>query len=368
MGNKTNKNSKPNAPKKSSASKVLLRFLAIILGLSLGCFLYLYQMLGGFTFVNTTIMSEEDYSTLDLSDLDGSLTGGDVSSSWADGGHTAVYFDPSHPIIEVSQKDKNVENILVFGIDSRSTSEVVARSDAMMIVSIDKEANTVKLISLMRDIGVYIGDTDETSSNSLDKLAHAYAYGGVGLMINTINRNFDLDIQRFVMLDFNSAADVIDLCGGVNIEVQDAEVKYANINITEQNNVSGGTAPLLTSGGMQTLSGIQAIGWSRIRYLDSDFVRTSRQRTVATALMNKVSSMNTISQLAMVEDSAGMFETNMRQADLIRIGLNAIGGVGSMSEYRVPEDNLYSVQQNPWMMVIDWNAQLPALHNYIWGE
>ena len=354
-------------PRKTSWKQILLRFFCAILGLAIGCTIYIYKVLGGFTYVVTPIVSEKEYETLDLTS-DSSLNGGDVDSSWADGGHTRVYVDPAHPIIEVKQKDKNVENILVFGVDSRGSNDYQCRSDAMMIVSINKKENTVKLVSLMRDTGVYIGDTKETQSSSLDKLTHAYAYGGVGLMINTININFDLDIQRFVMLDFGSAADVIDLCGGVEIDVSPEEVKYANYAITEMNELVDNPAPLLTSGGVQTLSGVQAIGWSRIRYLDSDFVRTSRQRTVAMALISKVSGMNYLSQMALVEDSTGMFETNMQTMDIARVGLNGIGGADNISEYRLPEDNLYTVQSNPWMMIVDMDQQVPKLHEFIWGE
>lgn len=363
-------NGAKNASKKSRKSKakmVLVRILCSLLGLIIGCGLYVFKVLGGFQYVYTPIVSEEDYDTLDLTG-DGSLTGGDVTSSWADGGHTKVYYDPAHPIIKVDQKDKNVENILVFGIDSRGTDDYDCRSDCMMVVSVDKKNDTVKLISLMRDMGVYIGDTKDSQSSTPDKLTHAYAYGGVGLMINTINLNFGLDIQRFVMLDFGSAADVIDLCGGVDIDVTADEVKYANINIQEQNQLTNGNTPLLTAGGRQTLTGVQAVGWSRIRYLDSDFVRTSRQRTIATALIQKVSNMSRFEQMAMLEDSAGMFETNMQSLDLMRVGLNAVPGSHNMSEFRVPEDGLYTVQSDPWMMLVDFDQELPRLHSFIWGE
>lgn len=360
---------KENAVKQSTGSKIkrgIIRFFCGVLGIATGCGFYLYNMLGGFGYVMTPIVTEEEYDTLEV--LEGSFTGGDVTSSWADGGHTRVYVDPNHPIIKVDQIDPNVENILVFGVDSRGTDDYRCRSDAMIVVSTNKKENTVKLISLMRDTGVYIGDTDETASTSLDKLTHAYAYGGVGLMINTINRNFGLDIQRFVMLDFNSSADVIDLVGGVTIDVDADEVKYANNCIAEESALLGIDPPFIQSGGTQTLSGVQAIGWSRIRYLDSDFVRTSRQRTVATALINAVKCLSKIDQLAMIEDSAGMFETNMQQLDLARVGFNGVGGADNISEYRVPADNMYSVQPDPWMMVVDWDQQLPELHAFIWGE
>lgn len=353
--------------KKSKVKQVLIRILCALLGLVLGVLIYAYTVLDGFQYVFTPIVSEEEYDTIELTG-DGSLTGGDVTSSWAEGGHTRVYVDPNHPIIQVDQIDPDVENILVFGVDSRGTDDVQCRTDAMMIVSINRDEGTVKLTSLMRDMGVYIGDTDSTASTSLDKLTHAYYYGGVGLMINTINRTFDLDIQRFVMLDFNSAADLIDLVGGVDIDVSADEIKYANINITEQNAVTGGNDALLTSSGMQHLTGAQAIGWSRIRYLDSDFVRTSRQREVASALIAEVAEMSKLEQLAFVENSAGMFETNMQTLDLARVGLNGIGGADNITEYRVPEDNLYSVQPDPWMMIVNYDVQVPALHAFIWEE
>ncbi len=353
--------------RKGKVKQIFIRIICSILGLCLGFFIYAYKVLDGFQYVFTPIVSEEEYDTIELTG-DGSLTGGDVTSSWADGGHTRVYVDPNHPIIQVDQIDADVENILVFGVDSRGTDDYQCRTDAMMVVSINKSDDTIKLTSLMRDTGVYIGDTDETSSSSLDKLTHAYYYGGVGLMINTINRNFGLDIQRFVMLDFNSAAAIIDLVGGVDIDVSADEIKYANINITEQNAVSGSTASLITVSGTQTLSGVQAIGWSRIRYLDSDFVRTSRQRTVAFALITRVASMERLEQLALIENSAGMFETNMTTMDLARLGLDAIGGAGSISQYRVPEDNMYSVQPDPWMMIVSFDVQLPALHSFIWED
>lgn len=352
--------------RRTSALQIFARVFCALLGLVLGCALYVFKVLGGFTYVAAPVATAEDYQTIELTAGD-SLNGGDIDSSWSNGGHTRVYVDPNHPIISVPQKDKNVENILVFGVDSRGSDDYKCRSDAMIVVSINKNTNTIKLISLMRDTGVYIGDTKESQSSSLDKLTHAYAYGGVGLMINTINNNFDLDIQRFVMLDFNTSSDIIDLVGGVDIDVAAEEVQYANSAIAEMNTLVPNPAPFISEGGLQNLSGVQAIGWSRIRYLDSDFVRTSRQRTVATALINKITTLNSLQQLAVVEDSAGMFETNMQTLDLARIGANGVATSGNIDEYRVPEDNLYRVQDNPWMMIVDMDQQVPLLHQYIWG-
>lgn len=361
--NQSNENERKSS-KKTIVIKVVCYILVALLGLGIGSFSYLYKVLGGFIFVNTPFVSADDYETIDIGALDDvEISDGDTTSSWADGGHTRVYVNEDFPIKKVAQKDKDVENILVFGVDSRGSDDYKCRADAIMIVSLDKNTNCVKLISLMRDTGVTI-----EGRSSTDKLTHSYAYGGVGLLINTINDNFGLDIQRFVMLDFNSSANIIDLVGGVTIDVQAGEVKYANHSINEQNMLLNSNTELLSHAGAQSLNGIQAIAWSRIRYLDSDFVRSSRQRVLATALMQKVANMGRLDQMALLEDSAGMFETNMTSVDLMRVGLDAVDLLGTMKEYRVPVDGMYTVQSNPWMMLVDWERQLDELHAFIWEE
>lgn len=347
--------------------KKLVKFLALVLvaviGFGTGVFVYFYRILGNVNYVYTPYVQPEKYEPLDLGELDSLNLEGDTQSSWADGGHTKVYVNPDFPIKNVAQKDKNIENILVFGVDSRGSHEVVCRADAIMIVSLDRNNKMIKITSLMRDCTVNIEGRSKP-----DKLGHSYAYGGVGLLINTINDNFGLDINRFVMLDFHSSSRIIDALGGVEIDVKSNEVKYANIVIKEHNHLFGEDVPYLTHEGYQTLSGTQAIGWARIRYSDSDFVRTSRQRTVASALMKKVSSMDTLGQLAIMEELAGMFETNMKSDDLTRLGFDGVSLSGQIVEYRVPADGMYTTQANPWMMILDWEKQIPALHEYIWGE
>lgn len=364
---KKSRDTEGNKPrKKSKAASYFVRFLAAVLGLAVGFCLYWVYIFGG-TYVSVPVVSKEDYSTIDISE-GGSTTGGDVTSSWFDGGHTRLYYDPSHPIVEVKQKDPNIENILVFGIDARGTNDVDCRSDCIMILSVNKKDNTLKLISLMRDTGVYLGDTEDTLGSRLNKINSAYHYGGVGMMINTINVTFGLDIQRFVMFDFGSAAEIIDLCGGIEIDIKPEEVSHLNQNLDEAQALDGNTSPHVTSGGVQVLDGHQAVAWSRIRHLDSDFVRASRQRTVATALMNKVNNMSYAAKLQLLNDSAGVFETNMQSVDIMRVAFNCFDCLDGLEEHRIPEDDLYYVQQDPWMMIIDFETQKQRLNEYIWGE
>jgi len=217
-------NSKPEKPLKKKIITILAYVLIVVIGLGTGGGIYIYQFLGKVGFAAVNIVDKGDYQPVDLGSLDSlDVENGDTSSSWAQGGHTKVFVDPAHPIIKVAQKDKNIENIVVFGVDSRGTTDVQCRADAIMIVSLDNKTKSIKIISLMRDCGVTIEGRTNT-----DKLTHSYAYGGVGLLINTINNNFGLDVQRFVMLDFSSSANLIDIVGGVEIDVKANEVKYAN--------------------------------------------------------------------------------------------------------------------------------------------
>ncbi len=355
-------------PKKKSRAKTVIKILCFILcallGLGSGMILYVYKLMGSVGFVNTPFVNKSQYETIEFDNLDDvDLSSGDVASSWADGGHTRVYVNQKYPIKKVAQKDSKVENILVFGIDSRGTDDVTCRADAILIVSIDHRTDSIKMISLMRDTGVKIEGRSAT-----DKLTHAYAYGGVGLLINTINDNFGLDIQRFVMLDFGSSADIIDMVGGVEIDVTAGEVKYANQGIQEANVLLGRDVPMLSHGGRQTLNGVQATAWARIRYLDSDYVRSGRQRTLALALMNKVASYGKLEQIALLEDSAGMFETNMNAMDMMRVALDAMDVLGNVKQYRAPADGMFTVQPDPWIMFVDWDRQLEDLHRFIWEE
>ena len=352
---KKNSENRPPVKRKSGAGRFLLFLLILILVLGGAAYFYIMHILGS-TYVDIPVLSGEETNTAEL------------DAKWSDGGHTRIYYDSKHPILEKEQKDKEVENILVFGIDARGADKVKSRTDSIMVLTVDRRKGKVKLTSIMRDTGVYIGDTDETAGKKLNKVNAAYPWGGVGYMINTINRNFDLDINKFIMFDFSSASKIVDLCDGVEVDIKEKEIPYANKFIKEDNKLNGTNSPEIKKAGKQTLDGIQAVSWARIRYADSDFVRTSRQRTIAKGLMSKVGDMNIFKRLSLLKDGTSIIETNIESTDLLRIALNAMRGAGDVEEYRVPQDNMYTVQQNPWMMKIDFEKQNKELHDFIWEK
>ena len=331
-----------------------------VLGLLAGFFIYILILLG--QPLRTAIDIVDSYDTISLDDIhlaDENLT----NIPWKEGGRTRVNVNPDFPILKVEQQDNKIENILVFGVDSRGSSNIVCRADSLIIVTIDRRHNSIKLTSIMRDVRVNI----EGRSNP-DRINAAYAYGGVGLLINTINETFDLDIQRFAMFDFWSAASLIDSLGGVDLEVTEQEIPYLNHNLKEANDLTGQKIPDVTEAGEIHLNGAQAIAWARIRKLDSDYVRTSRQRTVMMSLISKYSSASISSLIGLANNGLSAFETNMTNADMVRVAINSLPASDDIQQYRVPQDGLYQVNPNPWMMIVDYSKQVPALQEFIYGD
>lgn len=181
-------------------------------------------------------------------------------------------------------------NIALFGVDSRENELTKnTRSDSIIIASINSKSHDVKLVSLYRDTLVYIPDHGYT------KLNHAYAYGGPKLAIETINRNFDMNITDFITINFSGLTDVIDALGGITITIEKDELQYVNKYAKDVANINNKEWTKIEAPGKQLLSGVQATGYSRVRYTKGgDFKRTDRQRTVINAILDKAKHSNPV--------------------------------------------------------------------------
>lgn len=332
-------------------------------GLAAGFFLYIFLLLGQPLRTDIKISNPLAFEPISLDHID--LNDESELVPWGEDGRTRVYVHPDFPILKVEQKDPQVENILVFGIDARSSSDIRSRADSLIIVTIDQKHEVIKLTSVMRDTRVDIAGRSQP-----DRINAAYAYGGVGLLINTINSTFDLDIQRFAMFDFWSAASLIDSVGGVKLTVSREELPYLNRHLQEQNRLvaAENRSPELEKAGKARLDGQQAIAWARIRKLDSDQMRTSRQRMVMMSLIDQYAETGIIGLISLAGSDLSAFETNMRPLDLLRVSLNGLPRAGDIFQYQVPQEGMYRVNQNPWMMIVDLEIQIPALHDFIWGD
>ena len=187
----------------------------------------------------------------------------------------------------VEEQLKGYRNIVLFGVDARANTYDNSRSDCIIIASINEDTNEVKLTSIYRDTYVYI------EGHGYDKITHAYAYGGPELAINTINKNFDLDITEFVAVNFDAVVDIIDAIDGVNIKIESDELNYINDYISAVDSQMGKRTQKVTKTGNQTLSGVQALAYSRIRYTaGGDYKRTERMRDVLNASFSKAKTMS----------------------------------------------------------------------------
>ncbi len=304
----------------------------------------------------------------DLSVTPGTTPAPAVVRRWGTASRCRVYVVPSIPIRKVAQRDEKVLNILVYGTDARSAATLQARTDTMMIATVDQVRRTIKLTSLLRDTRVDI------EGRSLPaKLNAAYVYGGVGLLINTINRTFDLDIQKFVMIDMWSAEDVIQMAGGVTVNVTAKELSWLNLNINETNRLFAKISPqspLLATTGTQLLNGRQAVAYGRIRKADSDFYRTGRQRTVAKALLAAFWKASLSQKDAALRTGFEAVNTNLTTEEMLGIALSTFAAAQSpIKEYRIPWSQAdYKTDLATYDLVLtDLTATRAALHEFLWG-
>ncbi len=233
---------------------------------------------------------------------------------------------------------KGYTNIALFGVDSRSKQlDKNTRSDTIMIASINNETGEVKLVSVYRD--TYLNLSNDTYS----KANAAYAAGGPQQAISMLNMNLDMDIEDFVTIGFDGLIDVIDDLGGVTINVQENEISHLNnyqismVGTKDGTNAAGednfvATAGVdytpVTTAGTQTLNGLQATAYCRIRYVGNDFQRAQRQRDVLTAVLEKA---KTVSASKLADIAGDVFSETYTSFDLQEI----IDLLGNVANYEV---------------------------------
>jgi len=227
--------------------------------------------------------------------------------------------------VEVSE---NIVNILLIGQDARP-GESRARSDSMILVTFNKGNGTITMTSFLRDLYVRIPGYSD------NKLNAAFAAGGMELLDETLAVNFGVEVDGNVEVDFSHFADVINLLGGVEMEIRQDEANYINMK----------TGRYTLNAGVHNLDGEQALFYSRIRHLDwdADFSRTNRQRKVINALIEKFRNTKMTTLLGLLDDLLPMITTDMTNAEMIGYATDLfpmLSGCKIISQ-RVPEDMKY---------------------------
>lgn len=269
--------------------------------------------------------------------------------------------------LEIYQDTGEFTNIALFGLDSREGElDGGVRSDAIMIASINNKTKEVKVVSVYRDT------LTQQADGTYDKANAAYSYGGPEEAISLLNRNFDLDIKKYMSVNFNALADVIDLLGGIELELTDEEVFWTNGYCTETSRVVGRETTELTKPGKQTLDGIQAVAYARIRKTEgSDFKRTERQRLVLEQVANKAKTANISTLNKIIDQIFPQVSTNLSANDLLGMAASAVQyQIGEMSGYPFDVATPDSVigLEGSFVVAIGAADNVKQLHEFLFGE
>lgn len=274
-----------------------------------------------------------------------------------------VTYDDKRKNQYVSRSDlahsSSVTNILLLGVDARNPKDDTAsRSDSMMLISIDKAHNCVKMVSFLRDTWVYIPCIDKKQ-----RLNAACQYDGYNGVVDTIEYNFGIDIDGYVVADFEMFKVLVDSIGGVEVEVSEKEAKEVTSHKGRYGNVK-------LDAGKYKLTGEQALAYCRIRKIDTDFMRAYRQRTVMQAILKSVKSANPIKLVSMASKAAPYIETNLSKTKIISSGLKALPCIGDMAEVRVPFDGTwqYATIGGASVITIDVDKNKEQLKDLIYNK
>ena len=268
-----------------------------------------------------------------------------------------------------SMEESYVKNVLVIGTDTRDPSEERGRSDSMILVSMNSRTKEITMTSFMRDVYV------EIPNNGYGKLNAAYSYGGPELLMDTLEENYDISIDDYVMITFAACAKMIDAVGGVKLELSDDEAQAVNeILISEVNEIMGDDREddLLDGGGKLKLDGKQALSYSRIRYVgNADFERTERQRTVMEQVMGKIKS-NPFRLFPVCMGALPKMTTNMSVLSLYGYAVTTPLKLATydMAQQRVPADGTYQGADigGESVLQVDFDAAKQQLKSTVFAE
>lgn len=257
-------------------------------------------------------------------------------------------------------------NILLLGTDSRDITKYYGLTDTIVILSVNTRTNEVKLTSIMRDTWVHIYGKGE------EKINAANSRGGPELVMRTVNEYFGMNISDYVLVGMEALADIIDEIGGVEISISEDEMKQINTQLKydaaefELNH----SEPLEIYGEDILLNGNQALAYARIRSIDSDYVRTERQRNVLVAIVRKLQNEDVASILSVVGTLLGYVNTNLTFSEVAMLsGIGLQVDLNDIEQMRLPADGTYTTttENGQWSIRADFDQNTDILHEFIYG-
>lgn len=264
-----------------------------------------------------------------------------------------------------SELPEDVQNIALFGLDTRSDNES-GRSDAIIILSIDRKHDKIKLTSIARDSLVAI------DGHGQSKITHAFGWGGAKLAVKTINQNFGMNITDYVYINFYEFAEIIDYIGGVMIDVNASELNVMNNKYGPELRRLGFDYEDAVVG-YQRLSGAQALAYSRNRYTGSDIDRGNRQKEVLEAMFAQVKDVSLTRYPTLISQILSMCHTTLTNDELLSMAQWTLTSSPTFEQYNIPsaECNAQGGNWNDghgWVWRYDMDLATQVLHEYIYEE
>lgn len=273
--------------------------------------------------------------------------------------------------VEQNEQMKGYRNIALFGVDSRKGKLGKGqRTDTIIIASVNMDTKDVKLVSVYRDSYLNLGNDKYNKANS------AYAQGGAEQALVMLNWNFDMDITEYMTVGFDALIETIDALGGVQIDVQANEIEHLN-NYQRSMFVEKEGDPLnenivkVTQPGLQTLSGLQATAYCRIRYVGDDYARTERQRKVLMACLEKAKQANPATLVEILNRVVENVQTNLDITEMADI-LKDVAAYSVVGQDGVPfASNRGSGtigKKGSCVVPLDLAENVKLLHEYLFDE
>ncbi len=272
-----------------------------------------------------------------------------------DGKTTTPY--PTEALTYSPPFDEAITNILLIGADATESEEGNGLSDSLIILTVDSKNNAIRMTSIMRDCYVYI-----PGQSAPNKINAAHMIGGPELALRTINNTLRLNIEYYISVNMARMKNIIDIAGGVTLDVTGEEVAYLNKIMSSANQLPGP--------GVQVLNGTQAVQYARIRKIDSDTVRTRRQRDVLIALFRMFKEASVVGKTRMIQQGLAQIRSNMTASQITSLGMAVVPKMSSdVEQLKLPIDGYYKTNTHGgWYMVVDYNATIPLLYKFIYGQ
>ena len=265
---------------------------------------------------------------------------------------------------------EGITNILLVGTDGEYI-EKGNRSDSMMVVTIDSKNKDIRISSIARDTYVDI------PGYSTEKLTHAYAYEGIDLLKEVFKVNFNLDIDKYIAVNFVSFMDIMDELGGVEVNVEAKDIneinKYIDACYGYYKNKDEKDKEYITKSGVQRLNGYQALAFSRIRYTDSAFARDNRHREVAESVYKEFAQKGVETYKKCAEIILNNTKTNISPIEMMNLAYTVLKiNDKDIEQFQFPlaeyRNGHIISKQKGWVLEWDKEPNLEAWHKFIFGE